>query len=80
MSGGSAENKLLGVLTLDYKEVEKAVGRVNELLATLGGGANLDLTDAFKKQFNELSNKIDKALQDTKRKASQSSQAMSGGF
>lgn len=46
-----AEEKLLGRLTLQYGDVEKAVASVNKLLASIGKGVDFDLTDIVRKEL-----------------------------
>lgn len=64
------QNKLLGVLTLDYRQVEQAVKKTNELLASLGGNVELNMTEAVEKEFDKLYKRIDRKIKETATKMS----------
>lgn len=61
--GGNDSKKLVGILTLKYDEVEAAVNRTNELLASIGKNVNLDMTKVVEKQVKSSLDAIVKELQ-----------------
>ena len=58
-----AEEKLLGRLTLQYGDVEKAVAQVKKLLASIGKGIDLDLTDVVRKEVKGALDQLVKEVQ-----------------
>lgn len=68
-----AKEKLLGKLTLQYGDVEKAVAQVNKLLASIGKNVDLDLTDVVRK---EMKASLDALIKEVRSASTQSALQM----
>lgn len=64
----NADQKLLGVLTLDLGMLRKQVGEANNMLKTLGRGIDLDLSKAAGAQIKKSMQEIAKLAEENGRK------------